>query len=66
VRNIDSWVGFYFAVAITSNAQDQLDHHVRTENDGFRDGGEPGAVAADSRTIGISVTSNTAVAGTSS
>jgi hypothetical protein len=33
VRNIDSWVGFHFAVAIISNAQDQLHHHVRTEND---------------------------------
>jgi hypothetical protein len=39
VRNIDSSVGFYFAVAITSNAQNQLDHHVRAENDGLRDGG---------------------------
>jgi hypothetical protein len=33
--------GFDFAAAITSNAQDQLHHHVRIEDDGFRDGGEP-------------------------
>ena len=40
VRNIDNRVGFHFAVAITSNAQNQLHHHVRTENDDLRDGGE--------------------------
>jgi hypothetical protein len=51
VRNIDNRVGFHFAVAITSNAQNQLNHHVRTENDGFRYGGEPGAVAADSTAL---------------
>ena len=36
VRNIDNRVGFHFAVAITFNAQNQLHHYVRTENDGFR------------------------------
>src|SRR6266487_5380933 len=40
-------VGFYFAAALTSNAQDQLHHHVRTENDDFRDGGELGVVAGN-------------------
>jgi hypothetical protein len=40
VRNIDNRVGFHFAAAITSNAQNQLHHYVRTENDGFRDGRE--------------------------
>ena len=38
---------FHFAVAITSYAQDELYHNVRTENDDLRDGGEPGTVAAD-------------------
>jgi hypothetical protein len=27
--------GFHFAVATASNAQDQLNYHVRPENDGF-------------------------------
>jgi hypothetical protein len=40
VRNIDNRVGFHFAVGITSNAQNQLHYHVRTENDGFRYGCE--------------------------
>jgi hypothetical protein len=53
VRNIDSWVGFYFAVAITSNAQNQLYHHVRAEDDSFRDGREPRAVAADSPALSL-------------
>jgi hypothetical protein len=34
-------MGFHFAAAITSNAEDQLHHHVRAENDGFRNGGKP-------------------------
>ena len=41
LRNIDYWVGFHFAAAIASNAQDQLYHHLRTKDDDFRDGGEP-------------------------
>jgi hypothetical protein len=38
VRNIGSRVGFHFAVMTTFNAQNQLHHHVRTENDSFRYG----------------------------
>ena len=48
------WLGgFYFAAAITSNAEDQLHHHVRTENDDLRDGGEPGAMAANSPPLSL-------------
>ncbi len=36
VRNIDSLVGFHFAVSITFDAQNQLHRHVRTQNDGFQ------------------------------
>src|SRR5438093_13655805 len=46
-------VGFYFAAAITSNAQDQLHHYVRAENGDFRDGGKPEAVAADSAALSL-------------
>ena len=53
VRNIDTWLGFYFAVANTSNAQGQLHHHVRTENDDIRDGGELGAVATNSPPLSL-------------
>jgi hypothetical protein len=41
LRNIDSWAGFHFEVAIISNAQDQLRHYVCAEVGGFRDRGEP-------------------------
>jgi hypothetical protein len=41
VRNIEGLTGFHFAVTITSNAQDKLDHHVRTENNDFRDCRQP-------------------------
>jgi len=53
VRNIDIRVGFHFAVAITSNAQNKLHHYVRTQNDDLRDGGELGAVAADSTPLSL-------------
>ena len=53
MRNIDNRVGFHFAVAITFNAQNQLHHHVRTENDDIRDGGELGAVATNSPPLSL-------------
>jgi hypothetical protein len=40
-------------VANTSNAQGQLHHHVRTENDDIRDGGELGAVATNSPPLSL-------------
>jgi hypothetical protein len=53
VRNVDSRVGFHFAAAISSNAQNQLHHHVRAEDDDFRDSREPGVVAADSPPLSL-------------
>jgi hypothetical protein len=53
VRNIDNRVGFHFAVAIISNAQNQLHYHVRTENDCFRYGREPWPVAGDSAALSL-------------
>jgi hypothetical protein len=45
--------GFHFAVATASNAQDQLNYHVRPENDGFRDSRELGAVAENSPPLSL-------------
>src|SRR5437773_6173677 len=45
------WV--YFAVAISSNAKDQLYYHVRAEDDDFRDGRKPRAVAANSSALSL-------------
>ena len=52
-RNIDTLRGLNFIIDPNQNAQDELHHHARAEDDDLRDGGEPGAVAEDSAALSL-------------